>query len=201
MTRERPRGRPRNPETDRAILQAALSLFIERGIEGMSIEQVAKRAGVGKLTVYRRWASKEELAAHAIEWMVEESRDWPSNGEMAQADAAQLLESTLDTSAELAASQEFRALVARILGCSVSHPSLLATYWKHYILPRRAAAGAMLQQAKQAGTVSPDADVDVLIDMMAGAVVYRVLQPNPPDAKEMRRYLREVYRQVGLLPS
>ncbi|WP_020577317.1 TetR/AcrR family transcriptional regulator [Actinopolymorpha alba] len=201
MTQPRGRGRPRDPEVDRAILRAALELFIERGVEGMSIEQVAKRAGVGKLTVYRRWASKEVLAAHAIEWMIEDHRDWPSNAEMERAEPRQLLESMLDESAELAASQEFRALVARILGSSVSHPALMATYWKHYIVPRREAASAMLDQAKRAGRLPADADLDVLIDMMAGAVIYRVLQPDPPDTAEMRRYLRELYRQVGLLPA
>lgn len=201
MTRPRPRGRPRDPGVDAAILRAALDLFIERGIEGMSIEQVAKRARVGKLTVYRRWSSKETLAAHAIEWTIEESRDWPSNADLEHADPQQLLESTLDASAELAASHEFRALVARILGSSVSHPSLMATYWKHYILPRRHAASAMLEQGQRAGTVPPDADLDVLIDMMAGAVIYRVLQPHPPEPAEMRRYLEEVYRRIGLLPG
>ncbi|MEQ7125682.1 TetR/AcrR family transcriptional regulator [Actinopolymorpha sp. B11F2] len=201
MTQPRRRGRPRDPEVDTAILRAALDLFVERGIEGMSIEQVAKRAGVGKLTVYRRWSSKETLAAHAIEQMIEEHGDWPTNAELERADPQQLLESTLDASAELAASHEFRALVARILGSSVSHPSLMATYWKHYILPRRKAASAMLEQGQRAGTVPPDADLDVLIDMMAGAVVYRVLQPDPPDATEMRRYLEEIYRRIGLLPG
>jgi hypothetical protein len=46
--------------------------------------------------------------------------------------------------------------------------------------------------------VAADADVD--IDMMVGALTYRVLQPDPPDIEQMRRYLTEVYRQVGLLP-
>ncbi len=45
-----------------------------------------------------------------------------------------------------------------------------------------------------------DADLDVLIDMIAGAVTYRVLQPNPPDAAEMLRYLEALHRQAGLLP-
>ena len=200
MTPPRSRGRPRDPEVDAAILRAALDLFVERGIEGMSIEQVAKRAGVGKLTIYRRWSSKETLAAHAIEWKIAQIHDAPSNAELAQANPLQLLERTLDASAELAASHEFRAMVARIFGSSVSHPSLMATYWKHYILPRRDAARVMLEQGQRAGTVPPDADLDVLIDMMAGAVVYRVLQPDPPDATEMRRYLEEIYRQIGLLP-
>ncbi|GAB3430975.1 hypothetical protein [Flindersiella endophytica] len=39
----------------------------------------------------------------------------------------------------------------------------------------------------------------VLIDMMAGAVMYRVLQPDPPDRTAMKRFLRHVYRQIGLL--
>jgi hypothetical protein len=48
--------------------------------------------------------------------------------------------------------------------------------------------------------VPPDADLDVLIDMLAGAVTYRVLQPNPPTVRQMKRYLESAYRQVGLLP-
>jgi hypothetical protein len=42
-------------------------------------------------------------------------------------------------------------------------------------------------------------DMLMFVDMMAGAVMYRVLQPDPPDLTEMRRYLRLLYRQVGLL--
>src|SRR5690606_35818534 len=186
----RGRGRPRDPGADVAILRAAFELFLERGVEGASIEQVAKRAGVGKLTVYRRWASKEELLARAIEAGIETEALWPSNEELAAASPRQTVEELLPVAADLAASSRYRTLVARVLGTAVSHPTLLATYWRHYLLPRREATAAMLEQAKKDGTLSADADVDVLIDMMAGAVMYRVLQPDPPDAAEMRRYLR-----------
>jgi hypothetical protein len=40
----------------------------------------------------------------------------------------------------------------------------------------------------------------VLVDMLGGAVTYRVLQPNPPTVRQMQRYLEAAYRQVGLLP-
>ena len=194
----RGRGRPRDPAVDAAILTAAYELFLERGIDGTSIEQIAKRAGVGKLTVYRRWSAKDELIAQAIEAAVEE-RDWPDNAELAAMSVRRLVERTLDQQAETAAAPEFRALVSRVFGSSVSHPSLMATYWKHYIVPRRRATAALLERAKRDGTIPSGTDVDVLIDMMAGAVVYRVLQPDPPGATEMRRYLRTLYHQAGLL--
>ena len=59
-------GRPRDPAADRAILQATIELLGEEGYEGLSIEAVAARAGVGKTTVYRRWPSKEPLVVDAI---------------------------------------------------------------------------------------------------------------------------------------
>lgn len=195
----RRRGRPRDPDADKAILRAGLELFVERGFEGTSMEQIAKRAGVGKLTVYRRFATKEELLSTAVEMMVKEP-GWPSNEEIRTASPVELLERILPTSAEMAASAGFRALVARILGSSVSNPSLMATYWKHYLEPRRAATRGLLENAKRDGMIPAEVDSEVLMDMMAGAVLYRVLQPNPPDAKEMERYLREVYRVAGLLP-
>ncbi|MEV6041223.1 TetR/AcrR family transcriptional regulator [Nonomuraea sp. NPDC052116] len=199
MTATRGRGRPRDPETDTAILNAALELFVERGVEGTSIEQIAKRAGVGKLTVYRRWSTKEDLLAQAIErWVSDEVT--PSAADVSALPPQAIVEHILPAAAEMAASPDFRALVARIMGSAVSHPSLMAVYWKHYILPRRELAAAMLRRAQQDGMVAPDTDLDVLIDMMAGAVTYRVLQPDPPDAAEMLRYLTAVYRQAGLYP-
>ncbi len=53
------RGRPRDAAADKAILRAALELFIEHGIEGASFEQIARRAGVARTTVYRRWSGRE----------------------------------------------------------------------------------------------------------------------------------------------
>ena len=59
-------GRPRSEQADRAIIDAALSLFAESGPEGLCIERVAARAGVGKATIYRRWPGKEDLLLDAI---------------------------------------------------------------------------------------------------------------------------------------
>lgn len=194
------RGRPRDPGLDETIKTAALALFLEHGIVGMSIEQVAKRAGVGKPTIYRRWPGKELLVADAIEAYLGDNVGWPSADEVASIRPQDLIRRNIDEAARTAADPTFRALVAGIYGSAVSHPRLMQTYWEHYIGPRRALAVAMLRRAQADGMVAPDADLDVLIDMMAGAVSYRVLQPNPPTARQLKRYLEAVYRQIGLLP-
>jgi Tetracyclin repressor-like, C-terminal domain/Bacterial regulatory proteins, tetR family len=57
----RRRGRPRSTEADEAILEAATDAFIELGWDGLTIEGVATRAGVGKTTIYRRYSCRLDL--------------------------------------------------------------------------------------------------------------------------------------------
>ncbi|WP_151772121.1 TetR/AcrR family transcriptional regulator [Streptomyces abyssomicinicus] len=67
MTEPRPTaGRPRDSDVDRRVADAAVGLFGENGWKSFSIEAVARRAGVGKASVYLRWSSKEELLAQAL---------------------------------------------------------------------------------------------------------------------------------------
>jgi AcrR family transcriptional regulator len=176
-------------------------LFIERGVEGTSMEQIAKRAGVGKPTIYRRWSNKEELIAAAMETLVAEDATWADQDAIDTQSPYALVEAAIDSAAAAVTTPQYRALVARVFGSAVSHPQLMAVYWERYIKPRRQLAARLLDRARERGTVAADADVDVAIDMMVGAVTYRVLQPDPPDTEQMRHYLAEVYRQIGLLPS
>src|SRR5258708_35021930 len=63
----RPPGRPRSERAEQAIIEATLDLLIEEsGVAGVTIEAVASRAGVGKTTIYRRWANKEALIVDAL---------------------------------------------------------------------------------------------------------------------------------------
>ncbi|WP_333779662.1 TetR/AcrR family transcriptional regulator [Saccharopolyspora indica] len=194
---ERRRGRPRSPEADEAILQAALEVFIDGGVEGASIEQIAKRAGVGKLTVYRRWDSKEAVLAAAIESARDGIPEAPAD--FADVPVATLVRELLPGLAEAIAEPRLRAMIARIFGASVSHPELMATYWDNYVVPRRRNTRVLLERAQAEGAIAADADLDVLIDMMVGAVLFRLVQPEPLDVAGAAAYLESVYRQAGLL--
>ncbi|MCC3762813.1 TetR/AcrR family transcriptional regulator [Glycomyces sp. TRM65418] len=62
------KGRPRSEAVSQSILEAALDLIAEHGnIGDVSVEGIAERSGVSKASIYRRWSSKEELIAAAID--------------------------------------------------------------------------------------------------------------------------------------
>src|SRR5262245_1786735 len=63
-------GRPRSEEAHGAILSAGITLTREVGYDALAMDAIAERAGVGKATVYRRWASKETLMAEALDRLV-----------------------------------------------------------------------------------------------------------------------------------
>jgi AcrR family transcriptional regulator len=62
----RGRGRPRRPEADAEILDAALAMLRAGGYRALSLDEVARRAGTAKSSIYRRWASKAALAAEIV---------------------------------------------------------------------------------------------------------------------------------------
>lgn len=202
-TPRRGRGRPREPHTDAAILRAALELFTAHGAAGASIEQIARRAGVGKLTVYRRWRTKEELLAAAVRSALGAIPE-PSPDDLADvpyAEVAKLIEASLPAAAETLAAPEYRAMVAQLFGSTATHPELMAAFWENHVMPRRRAAHVTLTHAKQEGVLPADTDIEVLVDMTVGAIIYRLLRPEPLTAEELHRYLRTLYQQAGLLPA
>ena len=59
-------GRPRDPTIDDVILRVTRDLLIESGYSGVAFDSVARRAGVTRPTVYRRWPSKMHLVHEAV---------------------------------------------------------------------------------------------------------------------------------------
>lgn len=59
-------GRPKDPEKRAAILEAAVTLFLARGYDGVSMDAIAHSAGVSKLTVYSHFEDKDSLFAAAV---------------------------------------------------------------------------------------------------------------------------------------
>lgn len=200
-------GRPRSTAADAAILRAARELLVERGVVGASIEEIARRAGVSKVTVYRRWSSREALLAAAVESSAEgmPGRTHPGadltelDPGMSYARMSALIEDVLPQAARILAAPGYRALLTQALGSRFTHPGVMAAFWDNHVLPRRRVMLPVLRRAVAEGHLPPGTDVEALLDMTVGALVYRLVQPGDITPEEMLDHLRRVYRQAGLL--
>jgi AcrR family transcriptional regulator len=160
-------GRPRSERADRAIIDAALSLFAESGPEGLCIERVAARAGVGKATIYRRWPGKEDLLLDAIAALKAPLPE-PA-GRSVREDLAALLGVLCQESADPRRAREF----ALLLGEGSKYPRLMERYVETVLEPRREVVRAVLRRGMATGELRPDIDVEAALFMLVGAVVAR----------------------------
>ncbi|HZG03521.1 MAG TPA: TetR/AcrR family transcriptional regulator [Streptomyces sp.] len=173
-------GRPRSAAADRAILDATRAALVELGWGRLTMENVALRAGVAKTTLYRRWANKNELVVDAVAVLFDEL-ELPDHGSL-RADVegvvlsfAALLERPEAKTALMAVVAEAtrdEALRARIRTAIVDRQ-------KHLVVEgrRRAQARGELppDPPGSRGAAEADRAVDLVFDVIAGAVVHRCL--------------------------
>jgi AcrR family transcriptional regulator len=160
-------GRPRSERADQAIIDAALSLFAESGPEGLCIERVAARAGVGKATIYRRWPGKEDLLLDAIAALKAPLPE-PA-GRSVREDLVTLLGVLCQESADPRRARES----ALLLGEGSKYPRLMERYVETVLEPRREVVRAVLRRGMASGELRPDLDVEAALFMLIGAVVAR----------------------------
>jgi AcrR family transcriptional regulator len=191
------RGRPRDPAADEAVLRAALELFVEHGIEGASFEQIARRAGVARTTIYRRWSSREDLLAQALDM----SRRAPEKSLAAAAGVPpeRMAEQLINALSETVSRPEYLRTVAKLVGSVPDTPKLMSVYWNTYLTPRRRLVAETINRARELGAVRKEADAEILQDMIGGAIMYHLLiRPGHKDRKDMRAYIGRLMRHALL---
>ena len=163
-------GRPRNPATDKAILQSALKLLMERGYAGLSVERVAADAGVGKTTIYRRYESKEELAVAAVGALRDEMGPAPDTG----CTKDDIVEMVVQNQSAMEHGPGF-AMIGALLVEERRNPDLLGLFRERIIKPRRDDIVAVLQRGVDRGEVRYDIDLDIVVHAIMGSVLARHL--------------------------
>jgi len=187
-------GRPRSSAADAAILRAAVDLFLERGLDGVGIEQVAERAEVARTTVYRRWSSRESIVAKGIA----QTRGGADEEILRSSPSLRAtVNAVADSLARIVSLPRYQRMIARLIGSTPDHPELMAAYLRAHFVPRRKLAAETLERACAEGLLREDADTELLLDLATGAVMYRLfLCPGDSSQKGMRAYLRRVFREL-----
>jgi AcrR family transcriptional regulator len=167
---QRRRGRPRNEGLRRTILHAAAALLEERGVEGVTIEAIAGRAGVGKQTIYRRWSTRAAVLVEAFLSQDESPIPVPDAGSLRK-DLAVLAVSVSASAGD----EALRRSVAGLVAASHVDPEVGRLFRERFVAPLRAVTRELLQRALDRGELHPDVDLEVVIDELLGAIWYRAL--------------------------
>ncbi|MFH8475038.1 TetR/AcrR family transcriptional regulator [Streptomyces sp. NPDC018000] len=189
------RGRPRSAAAERAILDAVVEL-LEAGepLAGLSIERIARTAGVGKATIYRRWSGKEELFVDVLR-DVEPTE--PTVSGTAGLDDLRLL---LESLRRRGLAQRSSVLLHNVYAQMTSHPKLWAEYQCTVIAPRRAAMLAAVQRAVDAGELREDLDVELMVDLFLGPMLVRTIhRPDAPLPEDLADRIIQAVTE-GLAP-
>ena len=181
--RRRP-GRPRSEEADRAIIDAALCVFAEHGVEGLCIEKVAAKAGVGKATIYRRWSSKGALALDAFLAEFRQQQPLPDTGSL-RGD----LRASLRAWVRAVTHTPVGRILADLIGEAQHDKDLAVSYRERVLEPLRQQHRIMLDRAIARGEIPADTDREVALDLMFGAAQHRLLLGHLPLTE---RFVRQV---------
>jgi AcrR family transcriptional regulator len=170
-------GNRRDEAARLAVLHAADDLLAEHGFGGLTVEAIARRAGVAKQTIYRWWPSKVEIL---LDTLIEDTgKAIPVPAEP----TAECVRGYLHAFARFLASDDSGKVLLALIAEAQHDPETARTLRQRYLEPRRDQERAMLTRATEAGQISPRLGADAVLDALIGPVVYRALTGSgfPPD--------------------
>jgi AcrR family transcriptional regulator len=170
-----PDPRRRNEHSRRAILSATVALMSELGYEQTSIEGIARRAGVGKQTIYRWWPSKGAIALEALEENLATVVDFQDTGDLVED-----LRHHMSGVTTMLASNHVGPLVQGLIAAAQSDPALSRAHLDKVIEPATRVWLERIAAAQASGEIRADADPQAIIDMLFGAMYLRMLLHTRP---------------------
>ncbi|MFG2952410.1 TetR/AcrR family transcriptional regulator [Streptomyces sp. NPDC048291] len=168
------RGRPRSEAVENAILEGVMKL-LEDGVPlaELSIERIARTAGVGKATIYRRWNGKEELFVDVMR--AAEPPDPELPGTSMRDDLVVLLESLRQRGLMNRSS----AILHNVHAQMKSSPRIWNAYHTNVVNPRRELGKEVLRRGQRNGELRADVDIELANDMFTGPMLLRaILRPD-----------------------
>lgn len=186
-------GRPRSEASRRGILNTTIKLLQEQTVQSITIEAIAREAGVSKATIYRWWNSKASIVIDAF--IENHLVRTPMPRELPP---------------RIAIARHFQALVTQFAGWSGSivaqiiaeaqfDRQIAREFRERFHYGRRAIVREVLDEWRLSGEISRDTDIEILMDVIYGPVYMRLLVGHAPlDDSFIRGHLNYVYQMLGL---
>jgi AcrR family transcriptional regulator len=159
-------------------MDAVYALLGEKSARDLTMEAVAKRAGVGKPTLYKWWPSKAALILAMFHERIDNQSSPSPSGT-----AEQIMRATVR---RLICSFNglFGKVMADLIAEGQSEPDILKQLYEQHMRPRREAAIESLRQAIKAGEFTSEMHPELVIDSVIGIIYFRMLLKFEPLTEE-----------------
>jgi AcrR family transcriptional regulator len=190
--RVRPGARKGRPPSETAashaaIMDAVYALLQKKSVRDLTMEEVARRAKVGKPTLYKWWPTKASLVLAMLCERMAPNLDKPV-GLTAEESLRLRVRRLID-----AFNGPFGPIVAGLVAEGQGEPAIRQAFFDRWVSPRRTATIADLQRGKDAGELRVETEPELLNESIFGAIYYRLLLRSGPLT---RRFGEELVEQV-----
>lgn len=173
-------GRRPSARTEQAILEATRELLAEGGVQRLTVEGVAARAGVAKTTIYRRYRSKDELALAVLLDMVERIVSVSDLGDT-RAELVAFVNGAVKILGSTLMGRVMQGLVSEL----ATDPTLAAAFRERVVARRVTEVHRLIERGIERGDLRPDTDVELAHELLFGPVYYRLFLSGAPLDKRL----------------
>ena len=163
------RGRHRSVEAEASILKATLYLLERKSLRQVTVDAIARRAGVSKATIYKWWPNKSMVALDAYLGCMTAQVKMPDTGSALKDFTLQLQSLTAFYTSPLG------RLFCQFIAEGQSDPGFLALFRERFLYLRRDAARVMWRRGVERGEVRKEVDSEVVLDLIYGPMIFRLL--------------------------
>lgn len=167
-------GRPRSEQARQSITDATNKLLLHMSVRDISIEAIAKKAGVGKTTIYRWWPNKVAIILEAISGPMN-VLPAPVSGESAK----DLLVKQIERFGRLSRGRGGK-VIAEVFAEAQGNAEMLSMFYQNFMLQHEEIMANIIDQGKIAGEFRNDLDTVMAVDMIYGAIFYRLMSNTAP---------------------
>ena len=186
------RGRPRDAEVETRIADAVVALLTEVGYSGITIDQVAKRSGVGRPTIYRRYENRGALVDAVVTQLIDQAQQPDESGSPRERVVSHLV-NTIHLLTQTPVGPIYRSMLSE-----VARDTELALRVNTFGRGRRRKLMQAVDAAIAAGELHFTGEVEVAVDGIVGAIYFRYLMTNRP---LNRRYAEQLLAAFTVPPG
>ncbi len=190
------RGRQRSEESKQAIFAAILDLLKEKAMRDISIDEIARKAGVGKATIYKWWPSKACVALDAFVGNLRRMVPVPDTGS-AENDFREQLHALFAFYASPGGK-----LQAQFIAEGQSSPEFATLFRDRFLKSRREVVGVIFDRAVKRREISGNLNRELVLDLIYGPAMYRLMaQHGPLDSKTADQMIFALFNGLRIKPA